>query len=277
MPPDAGPRGPRRVRHTAHEPAREPRPVLGPRRRPGAGPAQSGAAAAGGPVESLPGRAGDVARRRGRSPGEGTDRAGLRGPLLLGHRDLRPAVPDLHPAEDRPEPAAVPAQHAGPRAGAGGRDEPARGALPVADDQRRGGFVQFPAGHRPVSHQRRYRLRDHALHSSVEGSGRVLGEIGAEILVETARLWADLGFYGADEEVPHPRRDRARRVHHRGQRQRLHQPHGAAESQFRRRHRPPPARGAAGGLHRACARGQASAQRGRVLGARGGRHARAVR
>ena len=35
-------------------------------------------------------------------------------------------------------------------------------------------------------------------YANVEGSGRVLGEIGAEILVETARLWEDLGFYGAD-------------------------------------------------------------------------------
>jgi alpha,alpha-trehalose phosphorylase len=37
-------------------------------------------------------------------------------------------------------------------------------------------------------------------YTHVEGSGRVLGEIGAEILVETARLWEDLGFYGADEK-----------------------------------------------------------------------------
>lgn len=35
-------------------------------------------------------------------------------------------------------------------------------------------------------------------YARVEGSGRVLGEIGAQILVETARLWEDLGFYGAD-------------------------------------------------------------------------------
>ena len=35
-------------------------------------------------------------------------------------------------------------------------------------------------------------------YAHVEGSGRVLGEIGAEILVETARLWEDLGFYGTD-------------------------------------------------------------------------------
>ena len=37
-------------------------------------------------------------------------------------------------------------------------------------------------------------------YAQVEGSGRVLGKIGAEILVETARLWADLGFYGADKK-----------------------------------------------------------------------------
>ncbi len=36
-------------------------------------------------------------------------------------------------------------------------------------------------------------------YAHVEGSGRMLGEIGAEILVETARLWHDLGFYGADK------------------------------------------------------------------------------
>ena len=163
VPPDPGPRGPGRVRRARRGPARESRPVLGPRRRAAADPAQSGAAAAGGPVESLPDRAGVLAGRRGRSPGEGADRAGLRGPLLLGYRGLRPAVPVLHPAQDRPEPAAVPAQHARPRAGAGGPDEPARGAVPVADHQRRGGLVQFPAGHRPVSHQRRYRLCGHAL------------------------------------------------------------------------------------------------------------------
>ncbi len=37
-------------------------------------------------------------------------------------------------------------------------------------------------------------------YTQVEGSGRILGGIGAEILVETARLWEDLGFYGSDEQ-----------------------------------------------------------------------------
>jgi len=36
-------------------------------------------------------------------------------------------------------------------------------------------------------------------HANVQGDMRLLGEIGAEILVETARLWQDLGFYGADK------------------------------------------------------------------------------
>ena len=41
-----------------------------------------------------------------------------------------------------------------------------------------------------------YAIRRYA---HVQGDMRLLGEIGAEILVETARLWADLGFYGADK------------------------------------------------------------------------------
>jgi alpha,alpha-trehalose phosphorylase len=40
-----------------------------------------------------------------------------------------------------------------------------------------------------------YAIRRHA---NVCGDVRLLGEIGAEMLVETARLWEDLGFYGAD-------------------------------------------------------------------------------
>ena len=35
-------------------------------------------------------------------------------------------------------------------------------------------------------------------YSNARGDARLLGEIGAEILVETARLWEDLGFYGTD-------------------------------------------------------------------------------
>ena len=35
-------------------------------------------------------------------------------------------------------------------------------------------------------------------YSAVRGDARVLAEIGAEVLVETARLWEDLGFYDTD-------------------------------------------------------------------------------
>ena len=37
-------------------------------------------------------------------------------------------------------------------------------------------------------------------YADVRGDAGILGEIGAEILVETARLWEDLGFYGSDGE-----------------------------------------------------------------------------
>jgi alpha,alpha-trehalose phosphorylase len=35
-------------------------------------------------------------------------------------------------------------------------------------------------------------------YTNVRGNLGLLGEVGAELLVETARLWADLGFYGSD-------------------------------------------------------------------------------
>jgi alpha,alpha-trehalose phosphorylase len=40
-----------------------------------------------------------------------------------------------------------------------------------------------------------YAIRRYA---NVRGDDRLLGEVGGEILVETARLWEDLGFYGMD-------------------------------------------------------------------------------
>jgi alpha,alpha-trehalose phosphorylase len=42
-----------------------------------------------------------------------------------------------------------------------------------------------------------YAIRQYA---SVVGDARLLGGMGAEVLVETARMWADLGFYGTDEK-----------------------------------------------------------------------------
>jgi alpha,alpha-trehalose phosphorylase len=42
-----------------------------------------------------------------------------------------------------------------------------------------------------------YAIRQYA---SVVGDARLLGGMAAEVLVETARMWADLGFYGTDEK-----------------------------------------------------------------------------
>ena len=51
---------------------------------------------AGHALQPLPAAAGHRARRGPRGRRQGRDRARLRGPLLLGHRDLRPALPGLH-------------------------------------------------------------------------------------------------------------------------------------------------------------------------------------
>ena len=76
-----------------------PRRLLGALRRRGA---RAAGHPAGGAVEPLLGDPGRRPRRRLGHPGEGRDRLRLRRPLLLGHRDLRDAVPHLHDARGRP-------------------------------------------------------------------------------------------------------------------------------------------------------------------------------
>ena len=76
-----------------------------------------------------------------------------------------------------------------------------------------------------------------ALKRYLDASGDVdfLADEGAEILVETARLWDDLGFYATNGErgVPHPRRHRPRRVHDRRQRQPVHERDGPLQPALR--------------------------------------------
>ena len=83
----------------------------------------------------------------------------------------------------------------------------------------------------------------HALVQYVEATGDwdYLARGAVDILVETARMWEDLGFWreNGDSHVPHPRRHRARRVHDGRQRQPLHQRHGAGQPARRRPHLPP--------------------------------------
>ena len=76
-----------------------------------------------------------------RGAGQGGDRLGLRRALLLGHRDLRAAVPHLHLAADGPQRAALPLQHARRGPPPGGRTWPraarcSRGARSTARRRR---------------------------------------------------------------------------------------------------------------------------------------------
>ena len=63
------------------------------------------------------------------------------------------------------------------------------------------------------------------------GDEDFLSREAIDIFVETARLWADLGFWRKEErrDVPHPRGHRAGRVHHRRRRQPLHERAGALQ------------------------------------------------
>ena len=71
----------------------------------------------------------------------------------------------------------------------------------------------------------------------VTGDEEFIAREGVEILVETARLWADLGLLlrAPRRAVLHPGRDRPGRVLRRRRQQRLHEPHGAREPRGRRR------------------------------------------
>ena len=95
-----------------------------------------------------------------RGAGQGPDRDRLRRPLLLGHRDLRPAVPDPHVAGGRPQPAHAPGAACCPTpARRARRGRLRRRALPVAHDQRPRGVRLLRRRHRAVPHRRRHRLR----------------------------------------------------------------------------------------------------------------------
>ncbi len=68
--------------------------------------------------------------RRRRHRRQGRHRVGIRRPLLLGLRDLRHAVPDLHGADRRPQCAPIPPEDAARRARSRDRDEPGGALFP---------------------------------------------------------------------------------------------------------------------------------------------------
>ena len=110
------------------------------------------------PVEPLPARPGHRPHRRRRRRRQGRLGLGLRRPLLLGQRGVRPPVPQLHGPDRRAQRAALPAADARRRPRPGARAEPARGPVPVAHDQRTGVVGVLRGRHRAVPHRRRHLL-----------------------------------------------------------------------------------------------------------------------
>ncbi len=112
----------------------------------------------------------------------------------------------------------------------GGADDPARCAVPVADDQRRGGLGVLRGRHRAVPHRRRHLLRAQPVRRRHRRPGvpraRGRGHPGGDRAdVGRPRVLARQ----RRRRLPHPRGDRARRVHHRRQRQPVHERDGAGQ------------------------------------------------
>jgi hypothetical protein len=133
----------RRLRHDRVRPPLARRGLLATQRHRARGRARP---PAGGALQPLPAHAGDGPRRGSRRAGQGRDRPRLRGPLLLGHGDLRRPLPDPHEPAVGQADAGLPLRDAGGRPPARGRDRPSRRPLPVADD---------PAARRPRRGTRR--------------------------------------------------------------------------------------------------------------------------
>ena len=189
----------RRLRRPRRRPAAQPRPVLGPGRRawstrPRARRASSRRCA--GTSSSWPG----VVAGRGRGhPGQGPHRAAPTTATTSGtpRRTCCRSSPTPSPAS--PGTCCASATACCPRRASGPRALGLRGrAVPVADDQRRRGVgaTTRPAP-RSTTSTPTSPTPSGATSTSAATSGSSV-EVGAEILVETARMWEDLGFYGDD-------------------------------------------------------------------------------
>ena len=135
-----------------------------------------------------------AARAEGsRHPGQGRHRLGLRRSLLLGHRDLRAPVPHLH-RRVGPQRAAVPLLQL-PAARRRASELAQRGALfPWRTINGEEASAYYAAG------TAQYHINAdiaYALSKYVEATGDedFLTREGIDIFVETARMWADLGFW----------------------------------------------------------------------------------
>ena len=154
--PHARPRRRRRLRAHRRGSARAPRRLLGALRH---RDRRSARHPAGRPLQPLPDPPGVGPRRGPRDRRQGPDRPRLRGPVLLGHGDLRAARADVHAAARRAPAAALPLRDARGRTPPGAPARPPRRAVSVAHDLRRGGVGVLRGRHRAVPHQRGDLLR----------------------------------------------------------------------------------------------------------------------
>ncbi len=171
-----------------------------------------------------------------RHSGQGVDQPDVRRALLLGHGDVRPAVPDLHVPAARPERLAVSVRHPGQGAGAGPCGQSEGRVICLAHDQRRGGVGVLRGGHGPVPHQRRDRPRHREVRGRHRGSGlpvRVRG--GDPRRDRPAVVRPGLLLRAQGRALLHPPGHRAGRIHHGGQQQHVHEPDGSGEPAVRRR------------------------------------------
>ncbi len=154
---------------------------------------------AGDALEPVPARAGVDPHAGAGHRRQGRHRRRLRRPLLLGHRGVRHARSSPTPTPSRLARLLRFRWHmldaARQRADVMNQRG---GAVSVADDQRRGGLRLLRGRHRPVPHQRSRSSSPSPRYLDATGDVDFLAHEGAEILVETARLWADLGFYATN-------------------------------------------------------------------------------
>ena len=134
------------------------------------------------------------ARRAAADPGQGADRPRLRRAHLLGHRDLRAAGADLHGAARRPRRAALAALDldlARERARVLGRRGAAFPWRTIRGEETSG---YWPAG------TAAFHINADIADAVVRYYNATLDDdfdrdFGAELLIETARLWASLGHF----------------------------------------------------------------------------------
>ena len=219
--------------------ARVPRRLLGARRRRARGRRR---ASAGGPLRALPRAAGGRPRRAARDRRQGADRARLRRPHVLGHRDVRAPGAHLHARRGRAARcAAVAARDA--RAGArarAARSDSQGAAFPwrtIHGEECSGywpaGTAAFHVNADIADAVDALPGRDRRRGVRARGRGRAARRDGAAVaLARPPRR---------RRALPDRRRHRPRRVQRDRRQQRLHEPDGAAEpARRRRRGRAPP-------------------------------------